>query len=107
MRLRRAVRTVSTRGLTALGWLMFLPPLLTRLLMGQAFYQTGSGKLAHMERVVDFFTSLGIPFPELNAAFVARVEFYGGIALILGLLTRLAAAGLLSTMVVALMTADR
>ena len=48
MRLRRAVRTVSTRGLTTLGWLMFLPPLLTRLLMGQAFYQTGSGKLAHM-----------------------------------------------------------
>jgi uncharacterized membrane protein YphA (DoxX/SURF4 family) len=32
--------------------------------------------------------------PQLNAAFVSRLEFYGGIALVLGLLTRLMAAGL-------------
>ena len=41
-------------------------------------------------------------FPELNAAFVARVEYYGAILLILGLFTRFAALGLLSTMAVAL-----
>ncbi len=94
-------------GLAAAAALAFLPPLLTRLAIGQAFYQTGGGKLANMENVIAFFTSLGIPFPELNAAFVSRLEYYGGIAIILGLLTRFVAIGLASTMVVALMTADR
>jgi putative oxidoreductase len=82
-------------------------PLLTRLVLGQAFFLTGSGKLEHFDNTVSFFTQLGIPFPQLNAAFVSRLEYYGGIALILGLLTRLIAAGLASSMVVALLTADR
>lgn len=85
----------------------FLAPLLTRLVIGLMFYFTGRGKLAHFDRTVEFFGTLGIPFPELNAAFVARLEYYGGLLLILGLATRLVAAGLASTMVVALMTADR
>src|SRR5215472_5050251 len=89
------------------GVLAFLPPLLTRLVMGQAFFLTGRGKLAHFANTVEFFASLGIPLPELNAAFVSRLEFYGGIALVLGLSTRLVALGLASTMVVALATADK
>jgi putative oxidoreductase len=94
-------------GLKTAGALAFLAPLLTRLVMGQAFHQTGTGKLANLSNTVQYFTTLGIPMPELNAAFVARVEYYGGILLILGLLTRLAAALLGSTMIVALLTADR
>jgi putative oxidoreductase len=104
------MRTLNTSGHRALGLAAsaaFLAPLLTRLLIGQAFYQTGSGKLSNPEGVTAFFSSLGIPFPALNAAFVSRLEFYGGLLLIVGLLTRLAALGLASTMVVALMTADR
>jgi putative oxidoreductase len=94
-------------GLVVTGALAFLPPLLTRLVMGEAFFLTGRGKLANFDNTVQFFTTLGIPMPELNAAFVSRLEFYGGIALILGVLTRLVAAGLASTMVVALLTADK
>jgi len=94
-------------GVVASAALAFLPPLVTRVVMGQAFFLTGRGKLENMDQVIGFFASLGIPFPELNAAFVSRLEFYGGIALVLGLLTRLVAAGLASTMVVALATADR
>ena len=101
--LPRAIRL----GLVVAAALAFLPPLVTRIVMGQAFFLTGRGKLQNPESVVGFFTGLGIPFPELNAAFVSRLEFYGGIALVLGLLTRLVAAGLASTMVVALATADR
>lgn len=101
-----ALRRVEKLGRAAAA-LSFLPPLLTRLVIGQAFFFTGRGKLENFGNTVAFFTELGIPFPELNAAFVSRLEFYGGIALIVGLLTRLAAAGLASTMVVALMTADK
>jgi putative oxidoreductase len=84
-----------------------IAPLLTRLVLGQAFFLTGRGKLEHFSNTVTFFTQLGIPMPELNAAFVSRLEYYGGMALIVGLFTRLVAAGLASSMVVALMTADR
>jgi putative oxidoreductase len=101
------LRRLSRLGLALTAALAFLPPLVTRLLMGQAFFLTGRGKLANFENTVAFFTELGIPMPEVNAAFVSRLEFYGGIALILGLGTRLFAAGLASTMVVALLTADK
>jgi len=101
------VRRAAGLGLAAAGALTFLPSLVTRLVMGQAFFLTGRGKLENPAGVVQFFTDLGIPMPELNAAFVSRLEFYGGILLVLGLLTRLAAAGLAATMVVALATADK
>ena len=94
-------------GLQIAAALAFLAPLLTRVVVGWAFYLTGSGKWAHFDNTVTFFTELGIPFPQANAAFVATLELVGGICLILGLLTRLFATGLASTMVVALMTADK
>ena len=72
------VRWGSRLGLAVAGGLAFLPPLLTRLLMGEAFFLTGRGKLANFENTVQFFTSLGIPMPELNAAFVSRLEYYAG-----------------------------
>jgi len=97
----------SRLGLVVAGALAVLPPLVTRLLMGQAFFLTGRGKLANFDNTVQFFASLGIPMPELNAAVVSRLEYYGGMALVLGLFTRLVAAGLASTMVVALATAEK
>jgi putative oxidoreductase len=87
--------------------LSFLAPLLTRLVMGQAYYQTGSGKIANFGNVVSFFTDLGIPFPEANAFFISRLEFWGGLLLVIGLFTRVVAGLLASSMVVALATADR
>ncbi len=95
------------RALALMGLLAFLAPLLTRLVIGQAFYLTGSGKIENLENVVSFFTELGIPWPEANAYFISRLEFWGGILLAVGLGTRLVAAGLASTMVVALLTAEK
>ena len=97
-------RAVALRLAAALA---FLAPLATRLVMGQAFYQTGSGKIENVANTVSFFTELGIPLPEANAFFVSRLEFWGGLLLVVGLATRLVALGLASTMVVALLTADR
>lgn len=101
------VQQAAKLGLKIAAALAFLAPLATRVVLGWAFYLTGSGKWAHFDNTVTFFTELGIPFPQANAAFVASLELVGGICLILGLLTRLMATGLASTMVVALLTADK
>jgi len=101
------VRSTALLGLKIAAALAFVAPLLTRIVVGWAFYLTGSGKWAHFDNTVTFFTELGIPFPQANAAFVATLELVGGVCLILGLLTRLFATGLASTMVVALLTADK
>ncbi|GAB4224521.1 MAG: hypothetical protein Kow0062_26450 [Acidobacteriota bacterium] len=96
-----------TLGDSVLARLTFLPPLLTRIMLGYGFYMTGTGKFRYFENTVEFFSGLGIPFPTLNAGLVASMETFGGIALILGLGTRFFSAGLSITMVVALLTADR
>lgn len=101
------IRKAGDLALKLLGYLDWVPGLLTRLVVGFAFYDSGSGKLKDLEKTVNFFTDLGIPFPELNAAFVARLEYYGGMLLLAGVLTRIVALLLSSTMIVALLTADR
>src|SRR5262245_2360498 len=101
------VSRAAALGLRIAAALAFLAPLLTRVVLGLALYQTGSGKWSHFENTVTFFTELGIPFPQANAAFVASLELVGGLCLVVGLLTRLFATGLASVMVVALMTADK
>jgi putative oxidoreductase len=103
MRFRHLVQQAADLGIRLAAALQFAAPLLTRITLGHAFFLTGRGKLAHFEDFVGFMAARGIPFPEANAAFVARLEYYGGMALVLGLLTRLVAAGLASTMVVALL----
>ena len=102
-----SLRRARAQALRLLAALAFLAPLVTRLVMGQAYYQTGSGKIENFARTVGFFSDLGIPFPQANAFFVSRLEFWGGLLLLVGLATRLVALGLASTMVVALATADR
>lgn len=78
-----------------------------RLYWGWQFWQTGTGKLADMSKVIDFFTSLGIPAPAFNAYFVAYLETVGGILLILGLGSRIISVPLVVDMIVAYVTADR
>lgn len=87
--------------------LAFVPALATRLVLGYGFYLTGSGKLLHLDNLVRYFHELGIPFAELQAPFVATLEFVGGMALLAGLMTRFFAFGLAGTMAVALLTADK
>ena len=101
------LRKAATLGLKLAMLAAFVAPLLTRLVIGQAFFLTGRGKLQNFENTVTFFTSLEIPMPELNAAFVSRLEYYGGMLLIVGLGTRLVAGLLSSTMLVAMLTADK
>jgi putative oxidoreductase len=77
-----------------------------RLYWGWQFIQTGLGKLRNQPKIVDFFTSLNIPFPSFNAHFVSGLEFCGGILLILGLFSRPISLLLTGSMFVAFWTAD-
>lgn len=81
--------------------------LAVRLYWGWQFMQTGWGKLSDINKVVGFFTDLGIPAPALNAWFVSGLEFGGGLLLILGLGSRLIALPLVVDMMVAYVAADR
>jgi putative oxidoreductase len=107
MQIRALVTRVNDLTVTIGEKLAFLAPLATRIVIGLAFVETGTGKFRHFDNVVGFFAGLGIPFPAFNAGLVASMETVGGVMLILGLFTRFFAAGLSITMVVALMTADR
>jgi putative oxidoreductase len=80
--------------------------LAVRLYWGWQFAQTGWGKLHNLEKITGFFASLNIPFPSINAPFVAGLEFVGGVLLILGLGSRLVALLLAGNMLVAYWTAD-
>jgi len=85
--------------------LSWAPPLMIRLFMGTLFLLTGHGKLTHLPDVIKYFTELGIPLAQIQAPFVACVEFFGGACLLVGLATRWVALPLAGTMVVALITA--
>lgn len=78
-----------------------------RLYWGWQFFQSGLGKLRDIDKVVDFFTSLGIPHPAFTAHLVGGLEFVGGALLFLGLGSRLIALPLTVNMLVAYLAADR
>lgn len=87
--------------------LAWLPPLAARASVGWVFLESGWGKLHNLEGVTEFFASLGIPAPHLQAPFVAGTELLGGALLLLGLATRFAALPLIGVMTVAILTALR
>ncbi len=65
--------------------------LIVRLYWGWQMAQTGWGKLGGLGKVTDYFASLGIPAPALNAYFISGLEFVGGILLAIGLGSRIIA----------------
>lgn len=102
----RAGRVVN-RGVKLAERASFLAPLATRVVIGLTYFQTGMGKLEHLDRTTLFFASSGIPFPHGNALLVGVLELVGGPLLMAGLGTRLVSVALGGSMTVALLTADR
>jgi putative oxidoreductase len=81
--------------------------LLVRLYWGWQLVVSGWGKLHHLDKVTDFFTSLNLPMPAQTALAISCLEFFGGIFLALGLVSRLTAFVLTINMLMAYITADR
>ncbi len=82
-----------------------LPPLMARLGVGLMFLGGAVHKATHLADFVAYFESLHIPLARMQAPFVVAVELVGGLALMMGVATRVAALLLSGTMVVALFTA--
>ena len=78
-----------------------------RVVTGVFFISVSIGKFTeHAQEVADF-DRYGVPIPELAVYLVGAVELLGGIALVLGLATRVAALLLAADMIGAIATAGR
>jgi putative oxidoreductase len=76
-----------------------------RLAVGVMFFGSGLGKLGTLSGLTQYFRSLGIPAPEIQAPFVATTELVCGVLIVIGLATRPAALMLSGVMTVATVTA--
>jgi putative oxidoreductase len=72
-----------------------------RLYWGWQFSEDGWGKLTHLDKVTDFFTTLNLPVPGTTALLVALVELCGGILFLLGIASRLTSLVLFVNMTMA------
>jgi len=88
--------------LESLEW---LARLVVRLSVGIEFFGSGLGKLGKLPGFIDYFRSLGIPLPQIQAPFVAGAELVCGTLIVVGLATRPAALMLCGVMSVAIVTA--
>lgn len=91
----------------ATDWLLNikdLPLLFFRLVLAYGFYGPAMMKWNNIENVAEWFGSIGIPMPTLNAYLAATTEMAGVFLLTLGLATRIISIPLIITMVVAIVT---
>ncbi|MFU8844328.1 MAG: DoxX family protein [Bacteroidales bacterium] len=81
-----------------------LPLLFLRLILAYGFYMPAMMKWGNIQGIAEWFGSMGIPMPMLNAYLAATTEMAAVILLPLGLATRIISIPLMFTMVVAIVT---
>src|SRR6266850_1485088 len=79
---------------------------LLRITIGGIFVAHGAQKLfvTGLSNVAGFLGQLGVPLPMVSALALTAAEFLGGLALVVGLLTRWAALPIAFSMIVAAVT---
>jgi putative oxidoreductase len=83
----------------------WLAPLFARITVGWVFLLSGWGKLHSLPKVTENFIGWGVPFPHILTPVVSGIEFFGGLFLLAGFLTRISAGALGVTMIVAIRAA--
>jgi putative oxidoreductase len=86
---------------TALNLLQSPLLLAIRLYWGWQFMQDGWGKLTHLDKVTEFFSSLSLPAPGVAALMVALIELTGGFLFAFGIASRLTSLVLFANMTMA------
>jgi len=95
---------IYTNVTQKLAELKDLPPLFFRLILAYGFFGPAMIKWRNINGIADWFGSIGIPFPTLNAYMAATTEISAVILLPLGLATRIISIPLMFTMIVAIVT---
>ncbi len=99
------MKAILQRIAALLERLDFAPGLLQRIAMAGLFLPDGWNKLNNLGTVTEYFTSLGIPMPGVNAMMVSLTQLVCGTALLFGVFTRLSAVPLFFSMIVAVLSA--
>jgi putative oxidoreductase len=102
----RRVAKLYDSAVTLLNYVQSPLLLAIRLYWGWEFIQDGLGKLNHLDKVTDYFTTLNLPQPHMTAIFVSLLELIGGALFALGIGTRLISLLLFVNMTVAYLTAE-
>jgi len=78
--------------------------ILLRIMAGTVFFWEGLLKFVLANQGVGRFTKLGFPFPAFTADMVGTIEIVGGLALVLGLLSRFVSLVFVVEMLVAMLS---
>lgn len=81
-----------------------LPLLGIRLALAYGFYGPAKAKWEDIDSIAEWFASMGMPLPKLNAYMAASTEMLGVVLLTLGLATRIISVPLIIVMMVAVKT---
>ncbi|WP_431855131.1 DoxX family protein [Azospirillum sp.] len=81
--------------------------LVARVMLGAIFVQSGFGKLTNLAGFTEGLAKMGVPVPSVAGLVGACVEFFGGLAIVLGAWTWLAAILVAGFTVVATFLAHR
>ena len=94
-----SLSNVLISKLKTIDW---LGPMALRLYLAPIFIAVGAHKFANFDSMVAWFGNagwgLGLPMPRLMVFLAASAELFGGVALLLGLATRLLVLPLMITM---------
>lgn len=88
----------------ALEKLQSVSLLFLRLILAYGFYEPAKMKWSDIDSVAEWFGSMGIPLPTLNAYMAASTEALGVLLLTIGFATRLISIPLIVVMIVAILT---
>ena len=98
------MRALIDKYISLVSSLKDLPPLFFRLILAYGFYEPAIKKLQNIDSIAQWFASMNIPAPTLNAYMATATENIGFVLLFLGLGTRFITVPLMFVMIVAMKT---